>query len=172
MSTLSDRTLSIQGKIQPRIAIRTDSLSSKTRLWQNCSLRNDHSAPGKALTAWSAPTPRGARFSVLLLFRQAARQPQQSHGCVARGACSINPLPQNSQPTSGACHKIKSDSKQSQSQATDKEIVEMLVELLRHLGATFLVFDGVDECSDYVYFLRGVTVIGSSGSCALLLISR
>lgn len=68
--------------------------------------------------------------------------------------------------------EIKSNSKQSQSQATDKEVVEMLVELLRHLEATFLVFDGVDECSDYADFLRGVTVVGSSGSCALLLTSR
>jgi hypothetical protein len=68
--------------------------------------------------------------------------------------------------------KIKSNSKQSQSQATDKEIVEMLVELVGHLEATFLVFDGVDECSDYAEFLRRVTVVGSSSSCALLLTSR
>ena len=68
--------------------------------------------------------------------------------------------------------KIKSNSKQSQSQATDKEIIEMLVELVGHLEATFLVFDGVDECSDYAEFLRRVTVVGPLSSCALLLTSR
>jgi len=62
----------------------------------------------------------------------------------------------NVNPLRELATEIKSKSKQSQSQATDKEIEEMLVELLGCLEATFLVFDGIDECSDYADFLRGV----------------
>lgn len=57
--------------------------------------------------------------------------------------------------------------------ATDNETMSVLTSLLQLLDITFLVFDGLDECSDYpLLFERIDEAASESRSCAVLLSSR
>lgn len=57
-----------------------------------------------------------------------------------------------------------------QGKATENEITRALESLLQSLEVSFLVFDGLDECSDYPVFLRRIDEIASKPglSCVLL----
>jgi hypothetical protein len=57
--------------------------------------------------------------------------------------------------------------------ATDNEVFAVLGLLLEQLQSTFLVFDGLDECSDYPDLFKRLEETASlSRSCALLFLSR
>ncbi|KAJ9657786.1 hypothetical protein H2198_004093 [Neophaeococcomyces mojaviensis] len=68
--------------------------------------------------------------------------------------------------------RIQGKSKDAQSQATSREIEDMLEELFRYLGPTFAVVDGVDECADYDNNFGRLSMIVSNDSNRLLLTGR
>ena len=56
--------------------------------------------------------------------------------------------------------------------ATNGEVVQCLILLLKHLPDTTLVFDGIDECSDSEYFLRQAQSLCSESPTKVVFLGR
>ncbi len=64
------------------------------------------------------------------------------------------------------------DNGKGQNKASDKEVRDVVHLFLKRLGPSYLVFDGIDECSDIDDFLLSINDILLESSCKILIFTR
>jgi hypothetical protein len=146
---------------------------SEAWLWQDCPLPDHNSRSGEYVLDADSHVQHKKTSVVFYFFDQRRGKANGPADAIRAMLSQLVQLHRNDKKTVDIASVILAKNAIGEFTATDNEVYVVLRMLLDHLTFTFLVFDGVDECSNHdELFKRIEDAASGSQSCALLLLGR